>query len=75
MHEGSAAAVQELQKGSWHHNKRNRKKLKLMMLTGDNEDSAQRIAKQLNIADVKAGLSPEQKLQVRTHHHRHVYAC
>ena len=64
MHQGSAAAVQELQKGSWHHNNSSHKKLRLMMLTGDNEDSAQRVARQLNIADVKAGLSPEQKLQV-----------
>ena len=64
MHQGSAAAVQELQKGSWHHNNSNHKTLRLMMLTGDNEDSAQRVARQLNIADVKAGLSPEQKLQV-----------
>ena len=39
--------------------------LHVMMLTGDTAASAERYAEQLGIADVRAGLTPEQKLQVR----------
>jgi Cd2+/Zn2+-exporting ATPase len=35
---------------------------KLVMLTGDNEEVAQRIAEELGLTDVRAGLLPEQKL-------------
>lgn len=64
VHERSAAALQSLQEGSWLGRGHKEKKLTVMMLTGDNEASAQRVAKQLHIEDVRAGLSPEQKLQV-----------
>lgn len=67
VHERSAAALQSLRQGSWLGRERGRKesRLTVMMLTGDNEASAQRVAQQLHIQDVRAGLSPEQKLQVR----------
>lgn len=67
VHERSAAALQSLRQGSWLGRGRGRKEkeLTVMMLTGDNEASAQRVAQQLDIQDVRAGLSPEQKLQVR----------
>lgn len=64
VHEHSAAALHSLRQGSWLGWGRKERRLKVMMLTGDNEASAQRVAKQLQIEDVRAGLSPEQKLQV-----------
>lgn len=64
VHERSAATLQSLRQGSWLGRGRKEKRLTVMMLTGDNEASAQRVAKQLHIEDVRAGLSPEQKLQV-----------
>lgn len=64
VHEHSAATLHSLRQGSWLGRGRKQKRLSVMMLTGDNEASAQRVAKQLNIEDVRAGLSPEQKLQV-----------
>ncbi|KAL3159617.1 putative cadmium/zinc-transporting ATPase hma1, chloroplastic [Trebouxia sp. C0009 RCD-2024] len=63
VHEHSAATLHSLRQGSWLGRGRKQKRLSVMMLTGDNEASAQRVAKQLNIEDVRAGLSPEQKLQ------------
>ena len=64
VHQRSAAALEALRKGSWFGRGRKEKRLRVMMLTGDNEASAQRVAEQLQIQDVRAGLSPEQKLQV-----------
>lgn len=64
VHEHSAAALQSLRQGSWLGRGRKERRLTVVMLTGDNEASAQRVAKQLQIQDVRAGLSPEQKLQV-----------
>ncbi len=64
VHQRSAAALEDLRAGSWLGRGRKEKRLRVMMLTGDNEASAQRVAKQLRIDDVRAGLSPEQKLQV-----------
>ena len=64
VHQRSAAALGDLREGSWLGRGRKEKRVRVMMLTGDNEASAQRVAKQLKIDDVRAGLSPEQKLQV-----------
>lgn len=64
VHQRSAAALQSLRQGSWLGWGQKERRLTVMMLTGDNEASAQRVAKQLQIEDVRAGLSPEQKLQV-----------
>ena len=65
VHQRSAAVLQSLRQGSWLGWGRKERRLTVMMLTGDNQASAQRVAKQLQIEDVRAGLSPEQKLQVR----------
>ncbi len=40
-----------------------RHKMKLMMLTGDQEESAKKVAKELSIQDYRANLRPEDKLQ------------
>ena len=64
VHQRSAAALEDLRQGSWLGRGRKEKRVRVMMLTGDKEASAQRVAKQLKIDDVRAGLSPEQKLQV-----------
>lgn len=66
VHDRSAAAVKALREGSWRGRGHKDERLRVMMLTGDNEASAQRMGKQLQIDDVRAGLSPEQKLQVDT---------
>ena len=66
VHQRSAEALEDLREGSWVGRGNKQKRLRVMMLTGDNEASAQRVAKQLNIQEVRAGLSPEQKLQVQT---------
>ncbi len=39
------------------------KNIDVIMLTGDNRDTAQAVAKELNLADFKAGMLPENKLQ------------
>ncbi|SRX54847.1 heavy metal translocating P-type ATPase [Aequorivita sp. CIP111184] len=39
------------------------KGIAVIMLTGDNHDTAQAVAKQLNLADFKAGMLPENKLE------------
>jgi Cu2+-exporting ATPase len=49
----SAKAIKELQD----------KGIAVIMLTGDNRDTAQAVAKELNLADFKAGMLPENKLQ------------
>ncbi len=49
----SARAINELQE----------KGIAVVMLTGDNQDTAQAVAKELNLADFKAGMLPEDKLQ------------
>lgn len=49
----SAEAIKELQE----------KGIDVVMLTGDNHDTAQAVAKQLNLADFKAGMLPEDKLK------------
>lgn len=73
VHDRSAAAVKALREGSWRGRGRKDERLRVMMLTGDNEASAQRVGKQLQIDDVRAGLSPEQKLQVNTCMRHHLY--
>ena len=50
--ETSAKAIKELQD----------KGIKVIMLTGDNHDTAQAVASELNLADFKAGMLPENKL-------------
>ncbi|MFC6269483.1 heavy metal translocating P-type ATPase [Frigoriflavimonas asaccharolytica] len=49
----SAKAIKELQE----------KGIQVIMLTGDNHDTAQAVAKELNLTDFKAGMLPENKLQ------------
>ncbi len=49
----SAEAIKELQK----------KGIAVIMLTGDNHDTAQAVAKTLNLTDFKAGMLPEDKLK------------
>ncbi|MDG3582522.1 heavy metal translocating P-type ATPase [Galbibacter pacificus] len=49
----SAKAIKELQD----------KGISVVMLTGDNHDTAQSVAGELNLADFKAGMLPENKLQ------------
>lgn len=39
------------------------KGISVIMLTGDNHDTAQAVAKELNLTDFKAGMLPENKLQ------------
>jgi len=51
--ETSAKAIKALQK----------KGIEVIMLTGDNHDTAQAVAKELNLANFKAGMLPENKLQ------------
>ncbi|WP_396636370.1 heavy metal translocating P-type ATPase [Maribacter sp. R77961] len=48
----SAKAIKELQE----------KGIDVVMLTGDNHDTAQAVASELNLADFKAGMLPEDKL-------------
>lgn len=50
----SAKAIKELQE----------KGIDVVMLTGDNHDTAQAVASELNFADFKAGMLPEDKLRV-----------
>ena len=49
----SAKAIKELQE----------KGIDVVMLTGDNHDTAQAVASELNLADFKAGMLPEDKLR------------
>ena len=49
----SAKAIKELQD----------KGIDVIMLTGDNHDTAQAVANELNLADFQAGMLPENKLQ------------
>ncbi|WP_281987772.1 heavy metal translocating P-type ATPase [Aquimarina aggregata] len=49
----SAKAIKELQE----------KGIAVIMLTGDNHDTAQAVATELNLADFQAGMLPENKLQ------------
>lgn len=51
--ETSAKAIQELQS----------KGVNVIMLTGDNHDTAQAVASELNLADFKASMLPEDKLK------------
>ncbi len=51
--ETSAKAIRELQN----------KGIAVIMLTGDNHDTAQAVASELNLADFKAGMLPEDKLK------------
>jgi Cu2+-exporting ATPase len=51
--ETSAKAIKELQD----------KGITVIMLTGDNHDTAQAVASELNLADFKAGMLPEDKLK------------
>ncbi len=51
--ETSAKAIKELQE----------KGIAVIMLTGDNQNTAQAVAKELNLADFKAGMLPEDKLK------------
>ena len=51
--ETSAQAIKELQD----------KGIAVIMLTGDNHDTAQAVASELNLADFKAGMLPEDKLK------------
>ena len=51
--ETSAKAIKELQD----------KGISVIMLTGDNHDTAQAVASELNLADFKAGMLPEDKLK------------
>ncbi|WP_417364087.1 heavy metal translocating P-type ATPase [Galbibacter sp.] len=51
--ETSAKAIKELQD----------KGIEVRMLTGDNHDTAQAVASELNLADFKAGMLPENKLE------------
>ncbi|NOY53922.1 MAG: cadmium-translocating P-type ATPase [Deltaproteobacteria bacterium] len=41
-----------------------RMRIKVVMLTGDNETSAEAVARELNIDKVRAGLKPEEKIRV-----------
>lgn len=59
----SAAAVRELQTGSWTGRASQASRMEVTMLTGDNEASALGIAKKLGIRTVWAALSPEEKLE------------
>ena len=51
--ETSAKAIKELQE----------KGIAVIMLTGDNHDTAQAVAKELNLTNFKAGMLPENKLE------------
>lgn len=65
IHQRSAAALEALRHGTWQGSGRQgQRKLRVMMLTGDNEATARKVACELQIDEVRAGLSPQQKLQV-----------
>ena len=58
----SMGAIDTLQKGSWATEQPTaRRACRVLMLTGDNEASATKVAKVLGIKEVFAGLSPENK--------------
>ena len=60
IHQRSAAALEALREGTWQGPGKHKQKLRVMMLTGDNEATANKVAMQLHIQDVSAGLSPHQ---------------
>ena len=64
--ETSAKAIKELQE----------KGIDVIMLTGDNHDTAQAVADELNLANFKAGMLPENKLEEvkKLHEEGHVVA-
>ena len=64
IHQRSATALDALRQGTWQGPHKQKRKLRVMMLTGDNESTAKKVAQQLHIDDIQAGLSPQQKLQV-----------
>ena len=65
VHQQSAEAVAALEQGSWRTGSLKRADaVRVVMLTGDRADSAQRVAQQLGISHVRAELTPEQKLEV-----------
>lgn len=64
IHQRSAAALDALRQGAWHGPHKRKRKLRVMMLTGDTEATANKVAQQLHIDEIQAGLSPQQKLQV-----------
>eukprot|EP00887_Chlorella_sp_A99_P006718 scaffold3.g6718.t1 len=59
----SSAAVGALQTGSWAGHASPAHSVDVLMLTGDNEANAARVAAKLGISNVLAGLTPAQKLQ------------
>ena len=68
VHQQSAEAVAALEQGSWRTGSlREADAVRVVMLTGDRADSAQRVAQQLGISHVRAELTPEQKLEVGDH--------
>lgn len=58
----SAEAVRALQTGSWSGRPSASSAVRVIMLTGDSEASAQNVGRQLGIKDVRAALTPERKL-------------
>lgn len=58
-------AVQALQSGTWYRSgPKNSDACRVVMLTGDNEASAKKVAQSVGIQDIHFGLSPEQKLDL-----------
>ena len=66
IREASFVAVQNLLQGTWgHHVGKNLvDACDIVMVTGDNEASARRVATKLGISKVHSGLTPEEKLQL-----------
>ncbi len=60
IREGAGKAIQDIQDMG----------IKVLMLTGDHEASAKKVALQVGITDIHANLLPQEKAQIITNHHK-----
>jgi len=66
IRDASFISVRKLLEGTWGHHRRQNMAdaCEIVMVTGDNEASARRIANKLGISNVHSGLAPEEKLNL-----------